>query len=239
MSPTRPKKNELIARPTFGEVALLIAPSNAPSWLPGFLEWWAEGIRYDRMVDEIRPSRARTAEILSETEDALILVRRNLDVPSIRNLVDETKHRSPTINTLMAAIKDLTDRIASTRLSPLVIGTDGKTKRGRGKPTAPNVFNAKTLCAARILELGRFLNKFEPGTKSTNAAKAAEAYWLASGGDSEGFGDPINGWKHHFKLAKDHAGSIGLKRLIWWRDLQQCQRRGRAPWFLGTQIPPQ
>jgi hypothetical protein len=103
----------------------------------------------------------------------------------------------------------------------------------------PNVFSAKTLCAARILELGRVLNKIEPGVKSTKAAKAAEAYWLASGGISDGPGNPINGWKHHFKLAKDNAGSIGLKRLIWWRDIEQCQRRGKPPWFFGTQLPPE
>jgi hypothetical protein len=239
MKPTKRKKNTPAACLTFGEVARLIAPSNTPSWLPGFLEWWSQGIRYDRMVDDIRPSKAQTVEMLTETEDALSLVLRNLNNPAIRTLIEATEKRSPALNALIEAVKDLSKRTSSARSSPTIMGKDGKTKRGKGKPKMPDVFDAKTLCAARILELWRFLNKFEPGTKSTNAAKAAEAYWLASGGDSEGFGDPINGWKHHFKLAKENAGSIGLKRLIWRRDLQQCQRRGRPPLFIGTQYPAQ
>ncbi|WP_426610575.1 hypothetical protein [Bradyrhizobium sp. McL0616] len=237
MKPTKRKRIEP-TRPSFREVAALVTP-NVPPWLPAFLEWWAQGIQHDRMADEIRPSRAKTAEMLSEIEDALALARSNLNNPDIRNLIEATENRSPPLGALIAAVQDLSKRTSRARSSSIVAGKDGKTKRGRGKPKTPNIFDAKTLCAARILELGRFLNKFEPGIRSPSAAKAAQAYWLASGGSSDGAGDPINGWKHHFKLAKENAESIGLKRLIWWRDLEQCQRRGRPSWFLGTEYPPQ
>jgi hypothetical protein len=235
------KKNEaqtgrLSERATFADVARMIAPFNMPPWLPAHLEWWAQGIRYDRMVDQYRPTTSQTVERLSEVAEAARVLERNLSDLNIRNLLESAGIPNK-IKLPIATLKDLADRAETTLSSPILTGKDGKTKRGHGKPTVPHVFDAKTLCAARILELGRFLNKFEPGIKSARAAAAAQAYWLASGGASKSFGNPLNGWKHHFKLAKDNAGSIGLKRLIWWRDLIQCHQRGRPPWSLGTYFP--
>jgi hypothetical protein len=223
-------------RATFADVARMIAPSNMPPWLPAHLEWWAQGIRHDRMVDQYRPTTSQTVERLSETVEALRVLERILSDPNIRNLL-ESAGMPNKIKLPIATLKDLADRAGTTLSSPILTGKGGKTKRGRGKPTVPDVFDTKTLCAARILELERFLNKFEPGIKSASAAAAAQAYWLASGGASKSFGNPLNGWKHHFKAAKDNAGSIGLKRLIWWRDLVQSQQRGRPPWYLGTYFP--
>jgi hypothetical protein len=222
--------------PTFAEVALLIAPHNTPLWLPAFLEWWAQGIRHDWWADQYRLTALQTAARLSEVLDAANIFERNFGDPNIRNLLEAAKPASR-IGLPIAVFRDIANRAEITLSSPILIGCDGKTKRGHGKPSVPDMFNAKTLLAARILELGRFLNKFEPGIKSTNAARAAQAYWLASGGSSTSFGNPLNGWKHHFKLAKDNAGSPGLKRMTWWRDLVQCQQRGRPPWCLGTYFP--
>jgi hypothetical protein len=223
-------------RPSFADVARLIAPSNMPPWLPALLEWWAQGIRHDRMVDQYQPTTLQTVQRLSEVVKALHVLERDLSNSSIRNLL-KIARRPNKIELPIATLKDLAERAEATLSSSILTGKDGKTKRGHGKPRLPDVFDAKALCAARILELGRFLNKFEPGITSTNAAAAAQAYWLASGGPSKGAGNPLTGWKHHFKIAKDNAGSIGLKRLIWWRDLIQCQRRGRPPWYLGTYFP--
>ena len=234
-----PKKLDLLdrlPRPNFADVARLVAGPDAPHWLPAHLEWWAQGIRHDMMADKYRPSKLQTAERLSDVEEAVAVIRRELEEPSIRNLLMTAKV-TKRIGISIADLKDLSERAEIVRSSPCLTGKTGKTKRGQGKPDVPDVFSAKTLCAARILELGRFLNKFEPGVKSINAAAVAQAYWLACGGSSKSFGNPLNGWKHHFKLAKDNAGSVGLKRLIWWRDLEQCRRRGRPPWFLGTYFP--
>ena len=222
--------------PNFADIARMVTGSEPPRWLAAHLEWWAQGIRHDIMVDQCRPSKLQTAERLLGVEQAVEVLRRELEEPSIRNLL-MTARMTKRIGISIADLKDLSERAAIVRSSPSLIGKTGKTKRGQGKPDVPDVFSAKTLCAARILELGRFLNKFEPGVKSTNAAAVAQAYWLASGGTSKSSGNPLNGWKHHFKLAKDNAGSIGLKRLIWWRDLLQCQQRGRPPWYLGTYFP--
>jgi hypothetical protein len=236
MKDSKAPRSSRSPRPTFAEVAALIAPSNSAPWLPAFLECWAQGIRHDMLADECRPKTFETVIRLSRVADAVVILRRELDDPNIRNLIEfsRTPKRIPIS---IGELSDLSNRTEAALSSPALIGKDGKTKRGPGKPIVPDVFDAKSLCAARILELGRFLNKFEPGSKSRRAGEAAQAYWLASGGRSEGFGDPVNGWKRYFKIAKDNAGSIGLKRLIWWRDLQQCARRGRPPWYIGNYFP--
>jgi hypothetical protein len=233
-----PIKPPLDRRPilNFADIAQMVTGSEPPPWLAAHLEWWAQGIRHDILVDQYRPSKLQTAERLMGVEQAVAVLRRELEEPSIRNLLMTAK-TTQRMSISISDLKDLSERAAIVRSSPPLIGKTGKTKRGQGKPDVPGVFSAKTLCAARVLELGRFLNKFEPGIKSTNAAAVAQAYWLASGGTSKGSGDPLNGWKHHFKLAKENAGSVGLKRLIWWRDLVQCRQRGRPPWYLGTYFP--
>lgn len=230
------KASDFNQRPTFADVARLIAPDNCTPWLPALLEWWAQGICHDRLVDQYRQTTSQTVQELSEVMDALAILERNLNNPNIRNLLENATLPNQ-IQMPIATLRDLNRRVEITLSSTTLIGRDGKTKRGHGKPTVPNVFDAKTLLAARILELGRFVNKFEPGITSKSAAAAAQAYWLASGGTLKSFGNPLNGWKHHFKIARDQAGSIGLKRLIWWRDLVQCARHGRPPWYGGTYFP--
>jgi hypothetical protein len=223
-------------RPSFAEVAHLIVPHSGCPWLAAHLEWWAQGVQHDRFFDQHRLTTSQTIEELSEVMEAVAILERNLGNPSIRNLL-VTAGRPNQILIPTATLRDLNRRAEITLSSPILIGKDGKGKRGHGKPSVPDVFDAKTLIAARILELWRFLNKHEPGVTSKSAAAAAQAYWLACGGTSMSFGNPLNGWKRHFKIAKDRAGSIGLKRLIWWRDLIQCARRGRPPWYLGTCFP--
>jgi hypothetical protein len=222
--------------PTFAEVAKLIVPHNCPPWLPALLEWWAQGIRHDILVDQYRLTTSQTVEELSRVMEASAVLERSLSNPNIWNLLEIARFPNQ-IQLSVATLRDLNYRAETTLSSSVLVGKDGKTKRGHGKPSVPNVFEAKTLVAARILELGRFLNKFEPGITSKNAAAAAQSYWLASGGTSKSFGNPLNGWKHHFRIAKDEAESIGLKRLIWWKDLIQCAKRGRPPWYLGTCFP--
>jgi hypothetical protein len=173
MNDAEPPVGYYARRPTFDDVAQLIVPSNAPPWLPAFLEWWAQGIRHDMLVDQYRPTTSQTVDRLSEVVEATRVLERNLSDAAIRNLL-EFAGMPNKIKLPIATLKDLKDRAEATLSSSILTGKDGKTKRGHGKPSIPDVFDAKTLCAARILELGRFLNKFEPGVKSTNAAGAAQ-----------------------------------------------------------------
>jgi hypothetical protein len=234
-SSTKPPLNR---RPTqnFADIARMITGSEPQRWLPAHLEWWAQGIQHDILVDQYRPSKLQTVERLLGVEQAAAVLRRELEEPSIRNLLVTAK-TSKRIGISIADLKDLSERAVIVRSSPPLIGKTGKTKRGRGKPDVPDVFNAKTLCAARIFEAWRFFNKVEPGISNLKVARAAQAYWLASGGISDGYGDPLNGWQDYFRVVRDSENSPGLKRLIWRRDLAQCEQRGRPPWYLGTYFP--
>jgi hypothetical protein len=233
-SSKRPSDNR---RPThnFEDVARMVAGPNAPRWLPAHLEWWSQGIRHDNLVDDYRPSKLQTVERLSGVQQAIATLRRELENPSIRNLLDAAGYGRITID--ITNLKSLSGRAETARSSPELVEKSGKTKRGPGKPDVPDVFTAKALCAARIVEAWRFFHKRDPGLGNLKAAEAAQAFWLASGGTSNGYGDPLNGWYDHFKIVRDNEMSPGLKGLIWRRDINQSARNGKPPWFLGTYFP--
>lgn len=223
--------------PTFAEVAALIGPNHCENWLPAFLEWWAQGVRHDRFYDDTRSTTERTRERLTEFAAAATLIKRGLDDPVIRSLLGEANHNSQ-IRTSTWQIQDLASRADHAFSSTYLDAGDGTAKRGRGKPKIPGIFDARTLLAARIFEMWRLFRKHQPGVGSRSAAAAAHAYWLAIGGQWNGHGDPLNGWKQYFKIVRDQTGDPGLKQLIWSIDLEQARRRGGPPWYLGTYYPP-
>jgi hypothetical protein len=216
--------------PTFAEVARLVAPSETPPWLPAHLEWWAAGVRHDQIADECNPTNVQTRERLAALAAAARLIERELNAPAIRNLLSEDNTTSR-ISISSWSLRDLASRADNEFSSPLLSSANGETKRGRSKPKVPGLFNARTLCVARILEMWRFFRKVVPGIGNREAAAAAQAYWLASGGSSDGYGDRLNGWHDYFKTVRDNSGTVGLKQLI------QSKQRGRPPWYIGTYFP--
>jgi hypothetical protein len=65
-------------------------------------------------------------------EQAVEVLRRELEEPSIRNLL-MTARMTKRIGISIADLKDLSERAAIVRSSPSLIGKTGKTKRGQGK----------------------------------------------------------------------------------------------------------
>lgn len=232
------KASDRFPVPNFAEVAKLIAPENAPPWLPAHLEWWSQGVRYDQIVDQLHPSTLEARERLASLAKAATLIERELESPVIRGLLAAANPHS-TFNVSRWEMKQLALRAERARSSSRLASADGKTKRGPGKPKIPDIFDARTLCAARIVEMWRFFRKEVPGIGNRAAAAAAQAYWLACGGKSDGYGDPLNGWYDYFKIVRDNSGSPGLKQMMWWRDLKQAKRRKGPPWYLGTYNPVQ
>ena len=224
--------------PSFADVAKLIAPNDAPNWLPAQLEWWSQGVRYDRIVDELHPSTLQSRDRLAAIAKAAELIERELDSPVIKALLYASNTRSK-LGVTARDMQQLALRAESARSSPPLVSANGSTKRGRGKPKVPDIFDARTLCAARIVEMWLFFRKEVPGIGNLEAAGAAQVYWLACWGKSEGYGDPLNGWYDYFKTVRDNPGSPGLKLLIWRRDLAQTMRRGGPPWYIGTYFPVQ
>ena len=233
------KEPEGAAQPrmTFAEIAKLIAPENTPLWLSGHLEWLAQGVRYDRLFDDLRPTKAETLQRLNAAQEASALLRRETNNPVIRSLLEDAR-RSTRLAISRWALKDLNDRASIAAESPLLTTSSGAARRGRGKSRAPNVFDAKTLCAARVVDLWERFRGAKPGLSNKGCSEATQAYWLACGGTSKGYGDPLNGWYGYFRIVRDNEQTASLIKLrrIWLRDLEQTQRRGRPPWFLGTHL---
>ena len=225
-----------LAIPNFADVAKLILPNDAPLWMPGHLEWWAQGVRHDLIVDGMRSSTLKTRQRIAAFAEAARLIEKELGCPVIRSLLTAA-NESTEIGITPREMRLLASRADAAGQSSLLVSANGKTKRGRSKPQIPDIFDARTILADRVLEMWRFFRKTIPGLKNREIAAAAQAYWLACGGRSDGYGDPVNGWYNYFKAIKINTGSPGLKQLMWWRDLQQAARRGGPPWFLGTYYP--
>ena len=68
------------------------APFSQGTHLSAHLEWSSQGLQYDRLVDQYRPSKAETATRLDALTEALGLVQRELDDTSIRNLLEDAKY---------------------------------------------------------------------------------------------------------------------------------------------------
>jgi hypothetical protein len=81
--PKNPKKPaSALAPPSFDEVAGLIAPSNKPAWLKGYLESWAPSLVIDRGVSAIQPTRVDMRKQLMKFSKAAALVEKALtDTP--------------------------------------------------------------------------------------------------------------------------------------------------------------
>jgi len=218
--------------PAFVDLARLIVPENTPDWLPAFLEWWSAGFRHDQLVDKYRPSKAETREKLLDLKNKLDEIYRMLNNPAFRTPLEDAKPSSR-IRITNRDLKDLAERAEIASSSPLFTGKNGKTKAGRGLPKVPDLFEAKVLCAARVVELWLHFYKFEPGLGNRKAAEVAEAYWRISGGRSTSFGDPLNGWFDHFKTVRVNSDNRGLlmHRSRWRTELQQSANRGWPPYF--------
>lgn len=75
----------------------------------------------------------------------------------------------------------------------------GKARRGPRKATAPGDYDAKDLCAAVVADVWHYLHGEPPSRTNRTAARAASAFWRASGGDLEGWSAAQIGlWPPHF-----------------------------------------
>jgi hypothetical protein len=135
---------------------------------------------HDRLADRYRPTTAETRDRLQAFEQAALLIQRELNSPAIRKIL-ETAKSVRRLRVSQFDLRDLSERADRARTSPLLVGATGGTKRGRSKPKVPDLFEAKTLCAARVVELWRHFHGIEPGRRNLKAAAVAEAYWRATG----------------------------------------------------------
>jgi hypothetical protein len=222
--------------PTFQDVAHLVGGCHPPPWLAGHLEWWASSLRAARMVDKDRPTKVLMKKKLNEIKSAALLLQRALtDTPTRKFLELAPSGRIKNVHP--HDLRNLAERAERAAASPILSTRAGKTKSGSGRALLSDDLSAKSYCAAMIFEMWLYFRHSEPGPRNQSAAKAADAYWRASGGGSTGWGaDSLKGWRPHFEKVRSTAQAppVAGLRLVWRRDLIQAASRGKPPWFLGA-----
>jgi hypothetical protein len=230
------RRTNLVEPPTYEDVARLLLKKDAPLWLNAHLEWWAQGMVADRLKEESQPTKVQMRKRLFALQAASKLIERELGSTSMREVL-AVDPRGPLkdVSKLPLILQRLTDHVEFVRTSPSLARKDGTTKRGRNKAMGPYHFSAKTRCAARIIELWLHFFGREPGAQSEKAAKAAQMYWLASGGGMTA----LSSWRDEFNRVKAHKNKPELRnqRQLWRIDLLQNARNERTPWYLGRYSP--
>jgi hypothetical protein len=229
------RRTNLLERPTYEGVARLIK-RDAPLWLNSHLEWWAQGMFADRLKEESQPTKAQMRKRLLALQKASELIERELGSTSMREvLAIDLRGPLKYVSNLPFMLRGLAGYVEFVRTSSRLARKDGTTKRGRNKAKGPHHVAAKTRCAARIVELWLHFFGREPGSQSNKAAKAAQMYWLASGGEITA----LSSWRDEFDRVKAHKDTPELRnqRHLWKIDLVQSARDGRSPWHFGRYSP--
>jgi hypothetical protein len=208
---------------SFADVARKITGGDAPAWLVDTLKNWAPCLAIDRGVAFRQPGRSEMKKKLQGVGSAAELIVSALHDGATRGFLDAaTPGGIPYRGQIDHMLRDLVRR-AEDGIESLSTA-DGKTKAGRNKAVPPGSFHPKTLCAALILEAWTFVHEVEPAPKNQEAAAAADLFWNASMEDlgiepakeriektvtkeAKSWGERLNGWRHHFKQAKEPAVS--------------------------------
>ena len=229
------RRTNFVERPTYEDVARLIK-KDAPLWLNAHLEWWAQGMFADRLKEEAQPTRVKMRKRLVALQAACKLIEQELASTSMREvLAIDLRGRLKDVSNLPSILRGLTDHVEFVRTSSGLAQKDGTTKRGRNKARGPNHLSAKTRCAARIVELWLHFFGRGLGSQSDKAEKAAQMYWLASGGKMTA----PDSWRDEFDRVKAHKDTPELRnqRQLWRIDLVQNARNKRTPGYFGSYSP--
>jgi hypothetical protein len=192
----------------FATVASRFVSTEAPNWLPNLLRDWAPSLMMDRAVHEAQPTKAQMRKRLGEIAEAAVLLQQALqDAPTKEFLELEGHVQIENIGGLDHALRTIRERATLAAQSPRISAASGTARRGRGKALPTGALSPKIFCAIIVSEIWKYLHGRYPGAKNGKAAAAAQAYWLASGGESAGWGsDPLSGWRDYFVGAKAPAG---------------------------------
>ena len=182
---------------------------------------WGACLAVDRGVAAVKlPTRAHMRKNLEGVRAGAAPILIALDDGETRGFLDAA---SPgTIPDRLAICRLMSDlvRRAEEGVSWLVT-EDGETKVGRGRAVPPGYFPPKTYCAAIIAEAWSFVHGVEPAPTNQKAAAAAHLLWresleglsmektklalewMRATDAKKSWGEPLNGWRRHFKQAKE------------------------------------
>jgi hypothetical protein len=191
--------------PIHREVANLIAaPTDMPPWLPEMLSAWAPSVAMSRGVHVMQPSKATMRKGLAEVSDAAAKLLRALRHTPTREFLElEGNVRIENRGGLEHALDAISKAAADAGASPRISAAPDKGKRGAGRALPATATSPKPPCVMIVGEIWKYVHGDYPGARNIRATKAAEAYWRASGGHSEGWGSTrYSGWRKHFEEAR-------------------------------------
>jgi hypothetical protein len=209
----------------YEEIARSIAGAGAPAWLTEHLKHCAPSVFLGRAVEERQPSRSEMRAHLVEIKNAASLLQRALGEPSTREFLEAAPLKAiENVGTFDRSLRDLADRAQRASKSPALATETGTTKAGRGPATPTGAISARTYCALLVAETWKHFHGDYPPPRSRRAARAADAFWRAAGGERNGWGsDPLNAWRHHF-IRAEKAGE-DKTRAEYQRHLDQARRQ--------------
>jgi hypothetical protein len=189
---------------TSADVAHLVAGSAAPTWLAEHFEQWAPSQKVDRHVEKKQPKRTAMKKRLAEVAAAASLLRDALnDTPTREFLEIMPGGRIEYHGLLDRILPDLAERAERASASSALSAQDGTTKAGRTRAMPPGALSAKVFCAALIAETWAYFHSGDPPPRNQRAARAADALWRGSGGETTGWGsDPLKSWRPYFEQAR-------------------------------------
>jgi hypothetical protein len=189
---------------TLTDVARHIAPNKAPIWLPDLLRVWGDRLAKDREIQEKLPSKAHLKKRLLEAKNAAKLIIEVINDPMTMIFMDPESNIS--IKNIVQFEIDLNifaDAAEHAAAGPMISEAKGGIKKGRGKAMLSTTLSAKAFCALIVAEIWLAVRRRRPALRNREASTAAQAFWLACGGTSKGWGsDPRTGWSYHFREAR-------------------------------------
>ena len=185
-------------------VGRLIAPADTPRWLTKYLVHWSTPLASKFSVALLQPTKTEMKKQLTNIGNAADLLNNVLSDPMTRAFLEREFHFE--IDKEFAGFRRALPLIAArahkAARSPALSKQSGKTRRGRGKALLPGTYNPKIFCALVIAEAWKFIHGKYPTPVNRTAANAAEDYWQASGGSTDGWNDRLGAWRPYFQNAR-------------------------------------
>jgi hypothetical protein len=197
-----------IIPPGIIEAANIIAPSDAPPWLVTLLTDWLPTLAIDRGVHAIQPTKADMREQMLAVRNAARVLYEGLRNVAVKEFLEvEGAIRIENLGGLEETLRVIGERARLAASSSQISTSDGKGKKGTGKALPNTAYSPQTFCAVLISEVWNFLRGEYPAARNIQAAKAADAYWRATGGiAAHQWGTGSAGrWRYHFEQAKSPA----------------------------------
>jgi hypothetical protein len=186
----------------------------APDWVALFLKEWASEVIERREHADTNASREHTMSRLAEIESLATQLADLLEDKTVMKFLQMPPQRpfQSELGTRMF-VSEIAMRAHEAATSPSLLRGTGRKNSGSGKAVPSDEVSPEQLCAIIIAEAWFALHG-SPQTSDKDAAKAASAYWAATGGlSTRSVGNsPTGKWTEYFRNARDERLHWGKRK---------------------------